>query len=151
MHRANIKQHRSLFSNQNFKEGSLALTFSKKKTFFFLQGGWEAYILLFAVPDVPNVVRTVGQAVKDISLPVGSFLREERGDSVVPGPRGTPRGPLRESQNELTHFTCLSGLVLTVHTRPGSTPTHTRVRRGAGPVSCSNDLPRDDSPGASFS
>lgn len=93
MHRANIKQHRSLFPNQNFKEGSLALIFGKQKLFFFFffAGGWEAYILLFAVPDVPNVVRTVGQAVKDISLPVGSFIREEQGDSVVPGPRGTPR------------------------------------------------------------
>lgn len=40
MHRANIKQHRSLFPNQNFKEGSLALIFGKQKLFFFffLQG-----------------------------------------------------------------------------------------------------------------
>lgn len=49
------------------------------------------FILLFAVPDVPSEETKEGQAVKDTSLPVESFLREERGDIMVPGPRGTSR------------------------------------------------------------
>lgn len=83
------------------------------------------------MPEVPSGAKAVGQAVKDTSLPVESFLGE-RGESLVPGPSGTLEGdavpaPLREAK--------LVSSAASVSTGP----------EGAVQLDCGNDFLRDES------
>lgn len=59
MYRTDIKQHRSLFTNQKFKEGSLALISSKKKIFFFFFFTKLSYLLswyFYSILKIKNIV-----------------------------------------------------------------------------------------------
>lgn len=112
MYRTDIKQHRSLFTNQKFKEGSLALISSKKKIFFFFfvgGGGGETYVLLFAVPDVPSGERIVGQAVKEHPCLWEVFYEKKEGTAwFLDSRKGRPVQALKERARTSSHSSAAS-------------------------------------------